>query len=426
MSSLIDLLSQVDEREDELTALVQKLVSYQTVSPPARNSASIQSYIAQYLTKLSYTVNQWDVYPGDPNVVATRKGQMSNDYQSLILNGHVDVASISEDEPWETPPFEAVINQRHIYGRGTADMKGGLAACLFALKLLHESNYPLNGDLILQSVVGEEAGEAGTKQCCERGYTADFAIVADTSQMQIQGQGGVITGWITLQSPTTHHDAQRRQMIHAGGQLQAASTIEKMAKLIGSLQELERHWAVTKHYPGFQPGTNTINPAVIEGGRHAAFIADKCSLWITVHFYPNESYDTVAKEIEEHVLATAAADPWMKEHPPTFLWGGNSMIEERGEVFPSLSIDEESLAINMLKRAHHHILKTEALISMSPSVNDGGWLGDAGIPTAIYGPGQLAHAHAVNERISIDELVQYTKTILTFITSWCNTKREKK
>ena len=88
-----------------------------------------------------------------------------------------------------------------------------------------------------------------------------------------------------------------------------------------------------KSYPGFPLGTNTINPAVIEGGRHAAFIADECRLWITVHFYPNETYEGVAKEIEEHILALAAADPWLKENPPVFEWGGTSMIEDRGRSF---------------------------------------------------------------------------------------------
>lgn len=109
--------------------------------------------------------------------------------------------------------------------------------------------------------------EAVVRQVEER--KADFAIVVDTSDLQVQGQGGVITGWITIKSEGTHHDALRRNMVHAGGGLHGASAIEKMMKIIEGLQELERHWAVTKSYPGCPPGSNTINPAVIEGGRHA-------------------------------------------------------------------------------------------------------------------------------------------------------------
>ncbi|QQK78910.1 acetylornithine deacetylase [Salicibibacter cibi] len=419
------LIQQVEERRDELISLLSDLIAFRTPAPPARNTDEIQRYIADKLQTIGFDVDHWDVYLGDPNVVGSRKGSHSENFHSLILNGHIDVASVEEDEDWETPPFEAVIRDRTLFGRGAADMKGGVAACLFALQLLHENNVELRGDMLLQSVIGEEVGEAGTKQCCDRGYDADFAIVADTSDCEIHGQGGVITGWVTVKSPTTHHDGTRHRMVHAGGGLRAASAIEKMNKLITALQELERDWAINKSYPGFTPGTNTINPAVIEGGRHAAFVADECRLWITVHFYPDESADSVAKEIEEHLLATANADLWMKNYPPTFQWGGASMIEERGEVFPSFTVDEDHAAVDDLMKAHEHTFSKPAKISMSPSVNDGGWLAEAGIPTVCYGPGKLKHAHAINEQLNIDQLLDYTKTLLRFIVKWCNQPKER-
>lgn len=115
-----------------------------------------------------------------------------------------------------------------IIGRGVADMKGGIAGALFALKLLHEQGIQLPGDVIFQSVVGE----AGTLQCSNKGYTADLAIVVDTSDLHLQGQGGVITGWITVKSEETFHDGNRRDLIHAGGNLFGASAIEKMIKIV--------------------------------------------------------------------------------------------------------------------------------------------------------------------------------------------------
>ena len=142
----------------------------------------------------------WDLYSNDPIVVGTLKGQKSADYQSLIINGHMDVAEVQENENWETNPFEAVVKDNMIIGRGVADMKGGLAGALFAVQLLTEAGIELPGDLIFESVVGEEVGEAGTLQCCQKGYTADFALVVDTSDLHIQGQGGVITGWITIKA----------------------------------------------------------------------------------------------------------------------------------------------------------------------------------------------------------------------------------
>ncbi len=417
------VVTSIDRQQEELIQLLKQLVRFETPSPPARNTLEAQNFVANYLKEIGFEVDQWEVYPGDPNVVGVLKGTESSRYKSLILNGHIDVAQVEEGEQWTHPPFDPVVKDGRIYGRGVADMKGGLAAILFALKMIHQHGLRLPGDIIVQSVVGEEVGEAGTLECCRKGYTADFAIVADTSGCQIQGQGGVITGWITVESPETFHDAMRRRMIHAGGSLFGASAIEKMMKIIEGLQELERHWAVTKSYPGFPPGANTINPAVIEGGRHAAFVADQCRLWITVHFYPDEHHEQVAKEIEDHILKVAAADPWLRAHPPTFKWGGQSMIEERGEIFPSLDIDANWPGVTLLRQAHQAIFHEEAQVSMSPTVTDGGWLGQAGIPTVIYGPGDLKEAHAVNESLDLNELVRYTQVLAQFICEWSHTPK---
>lgn len=421
MDSLITQVQQLaEDRQAELFAMLAELVAFPTVSPPARNTLKAQQFLEEQLKACGFETELWDVYPGDPNVTAVKLGTERENYRSLLLNGHMDVAEVGDTQEWLGDPFKLTLQNGRAYGRGTADMKGGLAALLFAVKLLAEAGIELKGDLLFHSVIGEEAGEAGTRACMEKGYKADFAVVADTSGLAIQGQGGVITGWVTVQSPVTYHDGMRSRMIHAGGGVQGASAIEKMVKLIAGLQELERHWAVTKSYPGFPAGSNTINPAVIEGGRHAAFIADRCSLWITVHFYPNEDYETVAAEIEEHLLRVAQGDPWLRKHPPSFRWGGRSMIEERGEIFPSLELNTESEGLKALFACHREVLGAAPVVGMSPTVTDAGWLDRAGIPTLIYGPGELAHAHSVDESTDMQELVDYTKVMIAFIADWCN------
>ncbi len=407
----------IEDKKVEYFHILSQLIAFPTVSPPARNTRQAQQYVADYLRRLGMEVDQWEIYPSDDNVVGRWRGTGGG--RSLILNGHIDVASVAEDEGWHTPPFTLTVKDGRLYGRGVADMKGGLASGLFALALLKESGFVPKGDILFQSVIGEEVGEAGTQACVQRGYTADFAIVMDSSQMQIQGQGGVITGWIEIRSPQTFHDGMRAKLIHAGGRQFGASAIEKMVKVISALQELERHWAVMKSYPGFPPGMNTINPAVIEGGRHPAFVADQCRLWITVHFYPNETYESVAKEVEEHVLRMAAADPWLSQHPPRFRWGGSSMIEDRGEIFPALEVDWQHPGVRLLSQVHEEVSGLPAVHSMSSTVTDAGWLGRAGIPTVLYGPGSLEQAHAVNESIEWAELLQYTQTLVRFIEQWC-------
>ncbi|PON02624.1 acetylornithine deacetylase [Bacillus halotolerans] len=419
------LLKKAEEQKDELIELAKTLISFKTPAPPARNTDSIQTWIAQFLLERGFSIDKWDVYPGDPNVVGVLKGTNSAAYQSLIINGHVDVAEVKEGEDWVHDPFCPSEKNGFLIGRGASDMKGGMACVLFALKLIREAGVELPGDLILQSVIGEEVGEAGTLECCKKGYHADFAVVADTSDMHIQGQGGVITGWIEMKSSQTFHDGTRRNMIHAGGGTFGASAIEKMAKIISGLGELERHWAIMKSYPGFTPGTNTINPAVIEGGRHAAFIADECRLWITVHFYPNETHEEVAAEIEDYINRLSDSDIWLRENRPVFKWGGSSMIEERGEIFPALEVDSAHPGVLALTASHEEIKRERPVIDVSQTVTDGGWLYHAGIPSVIYGPGDLYNAHAVNEEVSIEQLLDYTKIMLTFIIRWCSRKKEQ-
>ncbi len=96
------------------------------------------------------------------------------------------------------------------------------------------------------------------------------------------------------------------------------------------------------------------------------------------------------------------------------------MIEERGEVFPPVTLDEGHSGVQALASAHAAVVGSAATFAMWPSVSDAGWLADAGIPTVIYGPGQLEHAHAVDESILIDELVSAAQVYATLILNWCN------
>lgn len=424
MQTTIQTIQQrIATHADDLVALARRLIAFPTLSPPGRNTGPAQDFFADYLGTLGFEIDRFDVYPGDPNLVGTLRGTDPEGAASLLLNGHIDVAEVGPLDAWTSPPFEATVRDGRLYGRGACDMKGPLAAMLFAVEQVRASGVELAGDLIVQSVIGEEQGEPGTLSCVERGYRADFAIVAEPTSLSIAGQGGVITGWIEIQSPETLHDGVRARTIHAGGGLVGASAIEKMVKVIGALQELERHWAVTKAYPGIPPGANTINPAVIEGGRHPAFIADRCALWITVHFYPDETWQQVTAEIEDHVLRAAAADLWLRHHPPAFRWGGRSMIEERGEIFPAAPLERDHPGTQTLAAAHRNVHGHDPEFGIWPSVSDAGWLASAGIPTVIYGPGNLAQAHTVDEWVAIDDLVRASQVYAEMIVRWCNRPR---
>lgn len=408
----------LEHRREELFGLTERLIAFETPCPPGRNTAPIQEFLAERLRALGAEVETVPLYPGDPQLVARLRGRGGG--RSLVLNGHVDVASTAPGEPWTAPPFYPVRRDRRIYGRGATDMKGGIAAALVALETVVATLGRLRGDLFAQFVTGEEMGEAGTLTAIDHTPGADLALVLEPSSGEISlGQGGVVTGWIIIQSPQTFHDAMRRRMIHAGGGVHAASAIEKMMVVQQALQALEHHWAVVKSHPDFAPGTTTINPAAIEGGRHPAFVADRCALWITVHFYPGETMEGVTREIETTVRAAAAADPWLRDHPPTFRWGGRSMIEDRGEVFPAFETPADHPGAVLLAQAHADVCGAPPGCRTSGGVCDAGWLAERGIPAVVYGPGGWGQAHAVDEWVGLDDLVRCSRVYARVIAGWC-------
>ncbi|MBH9580597.1 acetylornithine deacetylase [Staphylococcus felis] len=397
--------------------ILKTLISYNTESPPARNTLPLQMIIKSWLEALNFDVQTIPFYENDAIIVGTLKGEDPT-APKLILNGHVDVAEVENDQYWNSNPFELTQDGDYLIGRGVADMKGGMSSLLYNLERLYHHNKQPKGDIIVQSVVGEEVGEAGTKVACEHSPQADLALVLDTSESIAMGQGGVITGWITVQSEETIHDGARSHMIHAGGGRHGASAIEKMVKIIQALQELERHWAVTKSYPNMPAGANTINPAVIEGGRHPAFIADQCKLWITVHYLPNENDKDIIHEIENYLNRFAASDLWLRDHPLQFSWGGVSMIEDQGEMFPSFTIPVDHPGFDLLSQCHETVHRSKIKTEISTTVTDGGWTAYYGIPTILYGPGELNEAHGTNEKIKVSDLQQFTDVLYHFLIKW--------
>ena len=414
---------EMERHPEQLIAIMEQLVAFQTVSPPARNTVIAQQWVKAFLEAHQFQTTDYTFYEHDLLVVGEKIGECAEQFNSLILNGHMDVAALANEQAWKTNPFQLVEQEGRLFGRGTSDMKAAMAANLWVIQLLDQLAIPLKGSLQLQSVVGEEAGEAGTRTLLEQGHVADFAIVTDTTNLALQGQGGCLTGWLTIKSPETFHDGNRRQLIHAGGGLFGASAVEKMVPIIEGLQTLERHWAVTKSYPGFPAGATTINPSYIQGGINPAFIANECHLWLTVHFYPNETVEEIQQELDAHIAAIAASDPWLKEHPPTIRWGGRSMIADQGEIFPALELDETQPGVQLLQTCHQQVTAVQPTMEMSPSVNDSGWFAYFKMPAVAYGPGELTQAHSDNESVALADVLVFAKTIAAFVIQWCNQEK---
>ncbi len=183
----------VESHRQEALELLQTLVRIPSLEG---NEKPCQEITAEKMRALNLEIDIWDPpddalqahpayvptgksYQGRPNVVGIRRG--SGGGRSLILNGHVDVVPIGPEENWSKGPWSGHFEDGRVYGRGSADMKGGVVSNLIAVQALQTAGIQLQGDLIVECVVDEEAGGNGTLACIMRGYTGDGCIFTEPS-----------------------------------------------------------------------------------------------------------------------------------------------------------------------------------------------------------------------------------------------------
>jgi acetylornithine deacetylase len=209
------------------------------------------------------------------------------------------------------------------------------------------------------------------------------------------------------------HSALRYRSIHAGGQGAAVSAIEKTAKLLTAVQELERHWGNTKVHPLMPKGITTINPGMIAGGSPAfSNMAEACSLGLSLKYLPNERGEDVKREFEEYIASVAATDPWLRDHPPVIEWGVG------GVSFPPSEIALDHPLAQATARCYRQVLGEPEWRGFE-AVSDLAWLAQAGIPGLLFGPGDARQAHGSEEYLLVDNLVAATKVIALVLVEWC-------
>jgi acetylornithine deacetylase len=421
---------EVTDLEPATIAFLQELVRIPTENPKlagieAGAEADCQDVIEARLKGLGLTTDRWDVYPGRPDVVGALKGTGGDGGRSLILNGHIDVVPGGDPAGWTHDPFGAEIADGKVWGRGAVDMKGGVAAMIAAVEAIQRAGVRLKGDVLVESVVDEETGGPGTIQTVEHGYRADGAIVVEPTGLQILPVEGGLEWLRVVVRGRAGHSAFRYRTVHAGGQGTAVNAIEKTAKLLAAVQELERHWGNTKRHPLLPAGITTINPGVMIGGTGGGHdgmpnvltavstFPDYCSLELSLKYLPNEKTADVRAEFEEYISRVAAADPWLREHPPEIEWG------IRGVSFPPAETPPDHPLLGAVAWAVETVTGDPAVQTGMTAVTDLAWLAGAGISGVIFGPGSVGQAHSDDEYISISELTKGVLALALAICVWC-------
>lgn len=349
-------------------------------------------------------VNPNHNYEGRHNVVGTFKGNGSG--KSLLFNGHIDTVTFDKLEEWYSHPLKPIIKDNRLYGRGSCDMKGGLAASLMAMKVIKDAGIELKGDVIFESVIDEEGGGNGTLACCAKGYKADAAIIPEPSDLNL---APAHMGWLIYKIEVTG------VANHCGAKWDGVNAIEKMVKIIQALQEAERNWSLTRRHPYLPPQSISID--TINGGTASTIVPDYCSLEVIVHFQPHsepgytwmgEKYD---QEFREVIRRVTVSDEWLELNPPTIT------LYQLGS---ACDIGDNHPICNTLKEKSIEIRGKEPGVIGLVSGADGRLLNNyADTPTVHFGPGAMKIAHTVNEFIPLDEYYDCIKIFALTILEWC-------
>lgn len=435
MAEIATVRAAVGDHRDELIALVRALVSHPSENPKllaeagaqvraTAAEAACQDAISAELVALGFQIDRFEALPGRDDVVGRLAGAGGG--RSLILNGHVDVVPAGDASAWPHDPWGGELEGGNLWGRGACDMKGGIGCGIVALRTLQALGVRLAGDVVFQSVVDEETGGPGTRAALTRGHVADAAIVLEpTARTIVTVEGGL--EWVrVVVRGRTGHSAVRYRSVHAGGRGEAVSAIEKAMKLLAAVAELERHWAVHKLHPLMPRGITTINPGVIAGGSGGGAdgmpngmiaysnFADYCALGLSLKYLPDERGEDVKAEFEQYIARVAAADPWLREHPPEIEWG------VAGVSFPPSEVQSDHPLVTALSGAFEAVAGEPRLAGFE-AVSDLAWLAEAGIPAVLYGPGDFAQAHSSAEYVAVDDLVEVTTVVALAICDWCGT-----
>jgi len=404
----------VEARHEDLVALAQALV--RTPSLPGREHA-VQELVAARLRTMGLETRVLPVsfaklrdHPAfgddgfDPegrvDVIGRWRGRGGG--KSLILNGHVDVVSPGDEARWSDSPWSGTVHEGRLHGRGACDMKSGLAAGIMALQVLQDLGWAPGGDVVVESVVGEESGGAGTLATIVDGIRADGAIILEPTGLDLcPVQSGALTFRLTVPGRAAH-GAMRQHGV---------SAIEKFSLVHAAILELERRRHDDRPHPLYDDPVAPVSIGTIRGGDWHSTVPESVVAEGRFGVFPGESVAEARAALEEAVARVAGRDPWLAEHPPLVTWFEGQF--ESGET----AADHPLIAT--LSAAHQSALGRTPRIRGVPYGSDLRlFTNHAGMSALLYGPGDVSLAHAVDEWISLDQVAEVVVVLAVAIANW--------
>jgi acetylornithine deacetylase len=411
------LLEKIDQSRDKAVAFLRDMVVIPSVTG---DEAQIQTFLSKYMTKIGLDVDMWETdweelkkhpgyrpvdrgYEGRPNIVATWKGAGGG--RSLLLNGHTDVIPVGGGEGWSDNPWSATIKNGRMYGRGTADMKSGVASHIMAVECLKGAGLKPKGDVYINVVIDEEVSGHGTLDTVIRGYKADAGISGETSDLAVQ-PACIGRIWFEIEIHGKPAGIQKRY--------EGISGIELGNKIVKAVADLEAKRVATITHPLYPNALDTL-PCIIgsfSAGNYPSAFPANCLLKGSIGTVPGEDHEGVKQSLVDQIARAAAEDPWMKLHPPKVRFVGYDA--------QASEIPRDHAIVETVCKNYKEITGRDPQISGRQGAADTRFLNlYANTPTVIFGPGSTAVMHADDEYVSIDDYMTSIKVMALSICDWC-------
>jgi acetylornithine deacetylase len=368
-----------------VTRTLADLVRINSINPAFSNGTTNEREIAAYLAgafkALGMEVYQYEPEPGRVSVVGRRRGKGGG--RSLMLNGHIDTVAVDE----MTDPFSAEVRGNRMYGRGAYDMKGGIAACMGAIKALGDE--PLAGDVLIAAVADEEVASIGMSAVLGA-HRTDGAIVTEPTELAVclACKG---FSWIEVETEGRAAHGSRFDL--------GIDANMRMGRVLTGLDDLER--ALRARPPHALVGPPSLHVATLHGGTGASTYAAGCKAVIERRMLPAETEAAVLAEIRDVIDGQVAR--------------ARPLLTRRGfEARPDAPIVRA-----LMDTAARHT-GAVPLVTGASYWMDAALLADAGIDTAVIGA-IGAGAHAAEEWVDLDSVALVATILADTARAFCGT-----
>ncbi|MFW9906535.1 MAG: M20 family metallopeptidase [Candidatus Thorarchaeota archaeon] len=366
-------------------SILKELISLNSENPPG-NTRQIVEWIRNWAeTNKIPSMTQW-YEKNQANIILT----LGNATKSIVLCGHLDTVPIGDKDNWNYDPFGAEEHEGYIYGRGSADMKGGVSACLGALKSLKESISNIDSmdyKIIFIGTSDEEVGLGGAKAIMKQGAmdNAKFLIVTEPTALKVGiAEKGVL--WLKIRS--------FGKAAHGSTPEKGINAIEELAQLFPLLH---------KHLPKVTDpilGQSTLNIGKFYGGKSANVVPEEAEVHCDYRLVPPIIPENFAYKISEMI----------QDHSKTNLASFTTEIEQIMD--PISNSPENQFILQLMEESSNknpiglnYGTDAAVLVTQAPYH----------VPFAIYGPGDPKAIHCANERVLIAEVLEVESILTKFL-----------